>query len=106
MATVAGLGDMAISPTNQTPSVPGLPSAGTSSTAGGGAQQGLGAISEGSQNLTQAVDQASQALDTINSSAGTNSTGMKRGGSVKSQSTAKTWHGFGKSVTGKNNHGF
>jgi hypothetical protein len=106
MASVAGLGDMAISPTNQTPAVPGLSGAAPSNTGGSGAQQGLSAMSQGSQDFTQAVDQASQALDTLNAGSSTSPTGMKKGGSVKSKSIAKTWHGFGKSVTGKNNHGF
>ena len=106
MATVAGLGDMAISPATQTPSVPGLSGAAPSNTGTSGAQQNLGALGQGSQALTQAVDQATQALDTLNAGGSSSPTGMKRGGSVKSQSNAKTWHGFGKSVTGKNNHGF
>jgi hypothetical protein len=106
MASIAGLGDMAISPTSQTPAVPGLSGAAPNNT-GSGAQQGLSSLSQGSQDFTQAVDQASQALDTLNAGSSTNITGMKKGGKVKSKSTGKDWHGFGiGSSIGKNKHGF
>jgi hypothetical protein len=105
MATVAGLGEMAINPANQSPSLPGSVGA-SSNLGGGGTQQNLGALSQGSQAFTDAVDQASSALDTLNSGVSTAPSGMKKGGSVRAKSNAKTWHGFNKSVTGNNKHGF
>lgn len=69
---------------------------------GNSAQSGLETIGQGSQTVSQALNTASQAL-------GTGSGGLsafKKGGAVKSKARGNDWHGFGKSSTGKNNHGF
>ena len=112
---IASLGGMAGDPAELSPGRP-TPKGmnGTGGLGGSSAQDGLGQINTGAQTVGSAIGQAAKALGTgsggLSSNAQTGifdqSMAMKKGGKVKTKAKNSDWHGFGKSSTGNNKHGF
>jgi hypothetical protein len=119
---IASLGGMSPAPTELTI---GRPRSGLGGGLGGGsAQDGLGQINTGAQTVGSAIGQAAAALGTGGGGGGSGASlntpkfdpatgtftspllGMKSGGKVKSKAKGGDWHGFGKSSSGNNKHGF
>lgn len=115
---IASLGGMSPAPTELTIGKPrsGLGGGMGGGMGGGTAQDGLAQVNSGAQTAGMAIGQAAQALGASGMGGASSANpadvmqslpmAMKKGGAVKSKSRGSDWHGFGKSGTGKNNHGF